>query len=299
MSGSGTSRTTSCSGPPASSTTIGPSTGSTAGLPRHRPVNCGSRFSRNAATPSWPSSLARQRRNASASRRSPSSRERSRVVRASSRSTRDAWGERAAKRARDLRAPHRAAPPAARPLDEAPLVGGARVDRLAADVQEQRAAEPDEPWQPLRPAAARDQPELDLGLAEPRVLGGHADVARARQLEPAAEAPAVDRGDERRVAPRPSARRASGSRARSRLRSAPARAASGTRRCRHLPTNALSPAPRRTIARVPGSRVEPVELASSSSSSPAESALTGGWSIVTTATAPSCSVEMYVHADVS
>src|SRR5262245_25794649 len=57
-------------------------------------------------------------------------------------------------------------------------------------------------------------------------------------------------------------------------------------------TNARSPAPLRTIARISSSVSSRASSASSSSSSGAESALTGGWSIVTTATAPSISLEM-------
>ena len=55
----------------------------------------------------------------------------------------------------------------------------------------------DEPWQPLRAACAGDQAELDLRLPELRVLGRDPDVAGHRELEPAAQAVAVDRGDHR------------------------------------------------------------------------------------------------------
>ncbi len=59
-------------------------------------------------------------------------------------------------------------------------------------------------------------------------------------------------------------------------------------------TNALSPPPRSTIARVPSSPSSRSISASSSSSSAEASAFMGGLSIVTTATAPSCSVLMNV-----
>src|ERR687896_681493 len=54
-------------------------------------------------------------------------------------------------------------------------------------------------------------------------------------------------------------------------------------------TNALSPAPRKIIARVSSDRSRRSYSSSSSSSSCAESAFTGGWSSVTIATAPSAS----------
>src|SRR5262245_63364939 len=57
-------------------------------------------------------------------------------------------------------------------------------------------------------------------------------------------------------------------------------------------TNARSPAPLTTIARISSSVSSRASSASSSSSSGADRALTGGWSIVTTATAPSTSLEM-------
>ena len=46
---------------------------------------------------------------------------------------------------------------------------------------------PDQAGQPLGAAAARDDAEQDLGLAEPRLLAGDAEVARQRQLAAAAE----------------------------------------------------------------------------------------------------------------
>ena len=119
---------------------------------------------------------------------------------------------------------------------------------------------PDEPRQPLRAAAAGDQAELDLRLSELRVVGDDADVAAHRELEPAAEAEAVDRGDERRAGrvhavPElldPARRASLGAAAASRsdgnsLMSAPA-------------TNARSPAPSSTIARDAVVGVEPVDL---------------------------------------
>ena len=49
------------------------------------------------------------------------------------------------------------------------------------------------------PPPPGNQPELDLGLAELGVVGADAHVAAHRELEPAAEAVALDRRDERRA----------------------------------------------------------------------------------------------------
>ena len=55
----------------------------------------------------------------------------------------------------------------------------------------------DDPGQALGAAGAGEQTELDLGDAEARALVDDAQVARERELEPAAERHAVDRGDAR------------------------------------------------------------------------------------------------------
>ena len=57
-------------------------------------------------------------------------------------------------------------------------------------------AGPDQPGQPLRAAAAGDDAEQDLGLAEHRPLRRHPVVAGQRQLAPAAEGVAGDGGDD-------------------------------------------------------------------------------------------------------
>ena len=53
------------------------------------------------------------------------------------------------------------------------------------------------PRQPVHAAGRRHQPDARLGQAERGVLGGDDDVARERDLEPAAEREAVHRGDDR------------------------------------------------------------------------------------------------------
>ena len=55
----------------------------------------------------------------------------------------------------------------------------------------------DEPRRALRAAAAGEDAELDLGEAEAGGVGGDAQVARQRELQPAAEREPVDRRDHR------------------------------------------------------------------------------------------------------
>ena len=79
------------------------------------------------------------------------------------------------------------------------VVRGRRVDELAGHVEVLRAADADETRETLSAAASGDEPELDLRLAELRVVGRDADVAAHRELEPSAEAEPVDRCNERRA----------------------------------------------------------------------------------------------------
>jgi hypothetical protein len=51
-------------------------------------------------------------------------------------------------------------------VDQADAQRLGRVDHRAAHAQLERAGQADPPQQPLRPAEAGDDPELDLGLAE-------------------------------------------------------------------------------------------------------------------------------------
>ena len=67
-----------------------------------------------------------------------------------------------------------------------------RADVAAGEDHLPGTCEPDQPGQPLGPTRAGDDPEPDLGQAELRVLGHDAEVARERELAPAAERVAVD-----------------------------------------------------------------------------------------------------------
>ena len=82
-------------------------------------------------------------------------------------------------------------------LHQTPLRGAASGDRLPAEDHEPRAPGSDGAWRALRAAAARQDADADLGQTDLRVLGRDPDVARERDLQPAAHAEAVDRDDER------------------------------------------------------------------------------------------------------
>ena len=69
-----------------------------------------------------------------------------------------------------------------------------RVDQLLGQ------ADPDRARQPLGAAHVGHDAEPDLGDGEDRALGGEADVAAERQLEAAADADALERGDDRHAA---------------------------------------------------------------------------------------------------
>ena len=110
----------------------------------------------------------------------------------------------------------------------------------------------DRAGQPLGPAAAGDDPERDLGLAELGRLRGDDQVADERQLAAAPEGPARDRGDQRRPAvgqPAPEAR----PRGERRPRGTRARRA---RRCRRR-RRTTSSEPAITMQRTSGSASKP------------------------------------------
>ena len=158
----------------------------------HRPVQRASRFSRNAATPSCPSSEPRQAANASTSR---SSFRASRVSCRSALIWRIACGLCFVERLDVARDP--VLEVVDDELDEPPRLRGLGRDALARHDQPARATRRDQPRRALRAAAAGKQPEVHLGKAELRIARRDPEVARERDLEPAAEAVAVDRGDDR------------------------------------------------------------------------------------------------------
>ena len=82
-------------------------------------------------------------------------------------------------------------------VDQAAFERFRGVDRVAHDAHLERLRIADEPGKPLRAARARQDPQLDLGLAE--TGRGDADpvVAGHRRLQAAAERGAVDCGDNR------------------------------------------------------------------------------------------------------
>src|SRR6185436_2833265 len=82
-------------------------------------------------------------------------------------------------------------------LDETDASGFRRVDHVAGEDEAHGLADADEAGEALRAAAARDEAELDLRLAEARLFRGDPDVARQRELASAAQAEAVDHGDDR------------------------------------------------------------------------------------------------------
>ena len=86
-------------------------------------------------------------------------------------------------------------------------VGLAGVEAAAGQHELHRPLLAEHARQPLGAAAAGDDPEGDLGLAEDGRLGGDDHVAGQRQLAAAAERVAGDRGDQRRLASRRGAAR--------------------------------------------------------------------------------------------
>ena len=85
------------------------------------------------------------------------------------------------------------------PVDEAELVRVVGRDGVAGQVHLQRLGRAHEPRQALSAAEAGDDPEVDLGLAERRRVGGDADVAGHGELAPAPEREPVHRGDRHRA----------------------------------------------------------------------------------------------------
>ena len=66
-----------------------------------------------------------------------------------------------------------------------------RADRAAGAQQLDSPLHTDQPRQALRPAVARDEAEVDLGLAGHQLPADHSGVAAHRQLRPSAEEEAM------------------------------------------------------------------------------------------------------------
>ncbi len=81
-------------------------------------------------------------------------------------------------------------------VDQAELRRGLGPDRRAGGDHLERLLGADDARQALRAAGAGQQAELDLGQAELRARHGDAVVGDERDLEPAAQRGAVDRGDD-------------------------------------------------------------------------------------------------------
>ena len=214
--------------------------------------------------PRSPSPARRAAAPARARRRATSPRRRARPAWRAGR--RSAGARRSAARAR---APPRATRASSATALTIPMpLGLGGVEAPAGEHQLHRPLLADRARQPLGAAAAGDDPERDLGLAELGRLGGDDQVADQRQLAAAAERPARDRGDHRRPAlgePAPERRR--------RVKDAPrgtrARRARRCRRRRRTPRRS-----RRSRCSAPrGRRRSASTAAASSSISSGESAL--------------------------
>ena len=126
-----------------------------------------------------------------------------------------AWPARARPRARGrarrpTRAPRSRTSAAGTTRSTRPMRNASSAPHLAAGEDQVLGARgPDQAGEPLGGAAAGDDAEQDLGLAERGVVRGHAQVARERELTPAAQRVAVDRGDDRTRDARPRASSAS------------------------------------------------------------------------------------------
>ena len=82
-------------------------------------------------------------------------------------------------------------------VDESDAMGLLRADHLSGKDELQGAAFSDQSRQALRAAAARNESQLDFGLAELRVVHRDPDGASHRRLAAAAERKAIDRRDHR------------------------------------------------------------------------------------------------------
>ena len=81
-------------------------------------------------------------------------------------------------------------------VDQAPLAGGGRVDRVAGEGELRRQLDRDLPLQADHSPGGGDQAALDLRQAEGSLLRGDDQVAGERDLGAAAHGVPVDRGDQ-------------------------------------------------------------------------------------------------------
>ena len=186
--------------------------------------------SRNDCTPVLASSVRNTSANRSCSRSRPPASVRLEAVVDRPLGERLARRRRPRRARRPTRAPRRGPRPRATTRSTRPMRSASSARDLPAGEDDVLGARrTDQARQPLRAAAAGDDAEQDLGLAELGVVGGDAEVARERELAPAAERVAVDRGDHRPRDARPRASSASRKLAADRPRP---RRARRTRRCR-------------------------------------------------------------------
>src|SRR6266567_7825689 len=82
-------------------------------------------------------------------------------------------------------------------VDQPDTISFLRADHLSGQNELQGAALADQPRQPLRSAAARNEPERHFWLPEPRGLDREPDGASHRRLATAAECKAIDGRDHR------------------------------------------------------------------------------------------------------
>ena len=82
-------------------------------------------------------------------------------------------------------------------IDQPPVEGLRRAEPAAQQHHLLGPARTDEPRQALAAAAARDQAEVRVLVAEPRGLVGHDQVGHERQLEPARQRQSLNAGDHR------------------------------------------------------------------------------------------------------
>ena len=83
------------------------------------------------------------------------------------------------------------------PIDEAEPIRLLGADLLSGQKELEGPACANQAREALRAAVTGDEPEVDLGLAELRGIGRNAERAGHRELAPAAERVAVDRGNGR------------------------------------------------------------------------------------------------------